>query len=559
MTFLWVGELYADEAVHRNGRRVVGKLQLDSEGRLQFTAQDGKGKLSLADIQDVRFHEVVPHSSLWGAPVRIDFGTEEWITGELLALTDKLATVRTSWSETAALPRAALYSITQLTGWITFVYEDFEADAFRLKLTQSPTLDEKDHTSGRRSLRLDAAAQSANYTLTKPLEAGRVGVNFRESGKESNGQWFVEAEFGDERTALIQLAGEAEYSVKTAIPSRESRRLVQVPGWHRLGIRFRADQLLIGVDDKLLFESADTWKSKGLQSIRLRCASKPGTDTMRGAVCFDDFSIARPAVELRHEPGDPAQDECWLAGGDQLFGKLTRADTHGVEIHARSGKRTYSWSSLCGFFLKSETTAPKTSDGAHVRVWFDSGFPHADELVGVLLSLDDRKLVLRHPLFGDITLDRSRLRKLRPLFFGKLIELDNGRHHLGEEGRLVPGLYPPRAEGPSLRRAMRLESAPASARLTLTVQFAEEKADSNGTDLIREAGGPEVRVNGRSLGLLSRYVDRATKESQRIAISIPGDALEARENIIELVQKLETKAGRRGSCVVSNLAVELLR
>jgi hypothetical protein len=558
LPFTLVGCLHADEAVYQNGRLVVGKLQLDADGRLRFAPQDGKNNLPFADVQDVRFPEAVSHSSLWGAPLRIGFGKEEWITGELLGLTDKSATVRTS-SESATLPRSAFASIMQLTGWTTVVYEDFEADAIRLKLAQSPTFDEKEHTSGHRSLRLDAAGQSATYALAKPLDEGRFGVNFRESGEAANGQWFVMAELGDKQTARIQLAGEAEYSVQTTIPSGESRRLRRTPGWHRLEIRVRADQLLIGVDGKLLFESAGAWKSKGLQSIRLSCIANPEAEAIHGAVCFDDFSISRSVDEFRHEAGDAAQDECWLAGGDQLFGQITRANSHTVGVQGRFGKRTIPWSSLRGIFLKREATEPKASDGAHVRVWLDSGFPQKDELEGVLLSLDARKLVLSHSEFGDITLDRSRLRKLRPIFFGKRIELDNGRHHLGEEGRLVPGLYPPRAEGPRLRRTLRLESAPASARFLLTVQFARIDADSIGAGLKRSEGDTEVLVNGRSIGTLNRYVDGAAKNPRRIAIPIPGDALEARENIIELVQKPETKTGIRGNCVVSNLAVELPR
>jgi hypothetical protein len=559
LSFTVVHSLCADEAVYRNGCRAAGKLQLDADGRLRFTPQDGKSKLSFADIQDVRFPEVVPHSSLWGAPLRIGFDKEEWITGELLGLTDKTVTVRTSWSESAALPRSTLASIMQLTGWITLVYEDFEADAIRLKLAQSPTFDEREHTSGRRSLRLDAVGQSATYSLSKPMDEGRFSVNFRESGESRNGRWFVEAEFGENQTVRVQLVGDADCSVQTAIPSKESRRLPRTPGWHRLEIRFRDDHLLIGVDGKLLFESAGDWKSKGLQSIGLSCVATPGAEAIHGAVCFDDFSIARPVAELRHEAGDPAQDECWLAGGDQLFGQVTRANSHTVGIQGRFGTRTIPWSSLRGFFLKSEATAPKTSDGAHARVWLDSGFPHADELEGVLLALDDRKLVLRHTVLGDITLDRSRLRKLRPIFFGKRIELDNARHHLGEEGRLVPGLYPPRAEGPRLRRTLRLESAPASARLLLTVQFARREADGIGGGLKRSERETEVLVNGRSIGTLNRYVDRAATDPQRIVIPIPADSLEARENIIELVQKPELKTGLRGNCVVSNLAVELPR
>jgi len=93
----------------------------------------------------------------------------------------------------------------------------------------------------------------------------------------------------------------------------------------------------------------------------------------------------------------------------------------------------------------------------------------------------------------------------------------------------------------------------------LTVQFAKSEADGIVAGSKRSETDTELLVNGRSMGSLNRYVDRAAKVPQRIGMPIPGDALEARQNIIELVQKPESTTGRRSSCVVSNLVVELPR
>jgi hypothetical protein len=554
-----VCQVRGDEAVCRNGRRIAGELKLSTDGRLRFTSKEAKNSQPFSNILDVRFPEAVPHSTLWGTPLRIGLGKAEWITGELIEINAKTAKVRTVWSEGAILSRSALQAITQLPGWLTVFHENFDSDTIRLKLTKSPTVDKDEHTSGQHGLRLNAAGQSAGRTLPAALEAGRIGVNFHSVGEPTGGRWLVEANFDDKKTVRIILADATDYSVETESGSGDLRRFPRSAGWHRLSIRFRADYLLIGIDNKLLFESDKKWRSQGLRAVRLACVAKPGEEAMRGAVSFDDLAIARPLEELHHENSDPTQDECWLVGGDQLFGQVPRADGKEVEIHGRFGKRMLPWSSLRGFFPKSAAVEPTTSDGAHVRVWLDNGFPQADELEGVLHALDGRKMVLHHPIIGEVTLDRSRLRKLRPLFFGKRIEIDTARHHLGETGQLVPGLFPPRAEGPKLRCRFRLDSVPPTAMLGITAQHSKGTADDTETALKRGDQATELLVNGRSSGNLSSHVDRGRKEPLDIRIVIPTEALLAGENVVEVIQEPESKSGRRASCIISALAIELPR
>src|SRR5262249_52933979 len=139
------------------------------------------------------------------------------------------------------LPRRALSAITQLPGRITIFHEDFEADRVRLQLTGPPKLDDKEYVSGLRSLRLDAAGQSAGYTLPAPLDAGSFGVNFQAVGEPSGARWLVEADFGSKQPVRIVLAGEDSYSVETDLGAAENRPLKRSPGWHRLSVRFQAD------------------------------------------------------------------------------------------------------------------------------------------------------------------------------------------------------------------------------------------------------------------------------------------------------------------------------
>jgi hypothetical protein len=410
----------ADEAVRPEGQTVAGTLRTEKDGRLHFRAKDTGAEIPLAEIQDVRFAEARPHPSLFGAPLRMHFGRDQGVTGEVLDLDDKSVNVRTFWSNRVQLPRRALVAITQLPGRVTIFHEDFDADLVRLKLTGSPKLDDKEQVSGRRSLRLDAIGQSASYTLSSPLEAGRIGVNFRTVAEYSGARWLMEADFSGKQTVRMILAGDDSYSVESDLAAAENRSIKRSPDWHRLSVRFQADYLIVGVDDRLLWESAKSGPGGPLRSVRLNCVAREPGATARAAVYFDDLSIVKLVEELRHARGDRNQDELWLLGGDQLFGRVARADRRQIEIHGRFGKRSLPWSALRGFFPKDEATDKQTGEEQQVRVWLRNGFSESDELECILRDLDDRQLVLRHAVFGDLTLDRSRLHRLRPRAGGRV-------------------------------------------------------------------------------------------------------------------------------------------
>jgi hypothetical protein len=203
-----------------------------------------------------------------------------------------------------------------------------------------------------------------------------------------------------------------------------------------------------------------------------------------------------------------------------------------------------------GYFSKLGAAEPRVSDGEHVRVGIANGLPEPDELEGVARALDDSKLLFAHPVLGDITLDRDRVRYLRPLFFGRRIELDNGRHHLGDPGRVVSNVAPSRAEGPSLRRTVQLDAVSPAARLALTVHCQKATAD-----------GPkatEIFVNGERIGSLGNHVDRGARGAVPLSIVMPARRLRKGENVVELRQVADA-GGRRASCVVSDMALELPR
>ena len=86
----------------------------------------------------------------------------------------------------------------------------------------------------------------------------------------------------------------------------------------------------------------------------------------------------------------------------------------------------------------------------------------------ILRALDEKRLTLRHPALGEVVIDRARLLRLKPLFHGKRVELDNGTRHLGEKGQLAAEVRPARAEGPIVEYRFKLAARPEAALFSVT-------------------------------------------------------------------------------------------
>ncbi len=426
---------------------------------------------------------------------------------------------------------------------MTICDEDFEKGLKDWKLVGSPKISDREFTSGGHSLVLESPGQSAAFVLAKPLEVGSAGINFHLPSTVAGARWQLEAEFqtsSGPKIVRVLLAGTAQTQVVEApSPRDEGTGVATAAGWHRLALEFGTDSLLVTVDDAVLWYSRQKGPGGPLREVRLTCIADAGP--VRGSVAFDEFTLLG-AIPVRKRSDENAdQDEAWLASGDQLFGKLTRLDRGGFELEGRLGQHRFSWAEARGVFPQHPAAAPATSEGAHVRIWLrPAAGNEPDELEGVLRSLDDRQAILRHPALGDLTIDRARLRRLQPLFHGRRIELDNGTHHLGEKGRLVPGARPARAEGPRIEYTFRLADAPAPARLLLT--------------FLPLDGRTEVLVNGSRVADLGKSTDGG-RTTQPVVVPLRRDVLKAGDNLVEV--RVREDAGRRGSCVLAGVRVEI--
>jgi hypothetical protein len=363
----------AEEAWRIDGRHLRGTLTLD-RGELHFKPSEG-AETPLAKFTRVRFAEKTPPPFRVGGGRRVRLRDGQIITGQLLGLDKDTLTLRTAWAARLALPRAAVASIDPLPGWRTMAEEDFRE-----------------------------GAKGLTHTPAKPLHAGRLGVNFRERGT-------VELLFqqGDRsRRVTVVIAGNGEnYAVDAGGLKGTARAVARTSGWHRLIVGFTNRSLRITCDDDVLWHNLEQGPGGMLKRVTIRCQQSSA---------WTEFCLERAVNEYPKPPADAEQDEVRLVDGDQLFGRIIGADRRVLRIEGRFGKRSLPWTELAGCSFRRPETPPKVNKAANVRLRVRSGLcPEADVLEGVVTTLDEQHLTLRHALLGELTFERGRVQELRPL------------------------------------------------------------------------------------------------------------------------------------------------
>jgi hypothetical protein len=408
----------ADEAWRTDGRHLVGTLKLDG-GQLHFQPTDGAA-LAQTECKRFRLADRTPPPFRAGAGRRVILRDGQRITGQIIALSKETLSLRTGWAARLELPRAAVAAIDSLPGWRTVVDEDFHAGLKAFTTAGEPTVIEADAQREGRAVLLRAIGQKVTYALKQPLSAGRVGVNFAEQGQTSGARWDLELWFGQGQRArrmTISVAGDDEsYTVETAPLEGTARKVKRTPGPHRLLVQFAPRRLRVTCDEDVLWYNLDEGPGQPLAQVTMACQRLPDGETVRGGVAWSEFGIERAVVEHPRPPVDPAQDEVRLLEDDQLFGRILQADRHTLQIEGRFGKRTLAWTQLSGCSFRRSERSTKENTTAKVRLLVRSGLcPEEDVLEGDILALDERRLVLRHALLGEVTLQRGWVRELRPL------------------------------------------------------------------------------------------------------------------------------------------------
>jgi hypothetical protein len=405
----------AEEAWRADGRHLRGSLLLD-QGRLRFTPTEGEA-VPLTDLTRIRFAGGTPAPFRAGGGRRVLLRDGERITGQVLRLDGNTVTMRTAWAARIELPRADVTSIEPLPGWRIVADDEFQDGLKAFTTTGEPALTEAEP----RALLLRAAGQSVTYTPPQLFEAGRAGVNFQERGEASGARWTFELHFGkgeQARRVAVTVAGNGEhYAVDAGGRAGTARSVARTPGWHRLLVQFTKRSLRVTCDDEVLWYNLERGPGDPLTQVTMRCHAADG-ETARGTVAWTAYCLERAVNEHPKPPVEDDQDEVRLADDDQLFGRILRADRRAIEIEGRFGKRSLPWTRVAGCTFRLPA-AIKPNEGANVRLLLDSGLDaEADVLEGVVTALDERRLTLRHALVGEVTLERARVRELRPLAAG---------------------------------------------------------------------------------------------------------------------------------------------
>jgi hypothetical protein len=517
----------ADEVMLRDGRRVPAALHLDHAGRLHFSAADRSAvPVDRVEYFRLALATVVPFRA--GAVHQVELTGAQRLTGGLLGLDGTELRLRTPWRDRLTVPRGRLLGVANLPGTVIALDDDFEDGLKAWKLTGAPQLTTREHTSGKHALLLDAPGQAAKHVLPAPLEAGSVAINLHVPESLDGARWQLEAVFGTPaatKMVRVTVADSAmSYAAEVPVPRDGGVDLPRHPGWHRLVAEFDPTRLVVTIDDLVLWYSKEVGVGGPLREVRLTCTA--GKGSVRGAVAFDEFTITRQVEVLARPAAQPTQDEVWLALGDQIFGRLTRLERRGLTLDGRLGQRIYTWDEARGAFLARVAAPPVTSEGAHVRLWLrPAAGSEPDELEGVLRAIGERQLTLRHPALGDLDIERGRLLRLKPLFHGKRIELENGIRQLGERAEYT----------------FSLQARPETARLRLNH---------------RSLGGhADLIVNGRVVEDLGRHADPAARTATQAVVPLPRDCLRVGENKLEV--RLRDEARRPGGYVISDVAVEL--
>jgi hypothetical protein len=396
---LYPGLAGADEAVTWQGGRLSGTLR-----NKDFLLTNTGKTIPLERIHDVRFAwrtAYVPRGRLWH---QLRLSGNQRLSGELLALGPKDVQFRAADGNTITLARGHIQGITAADGYLVQWLEDFEGNNGRASWGKS-SLSGQHAFTGKRSLLVNSSFHDVEALLSVPqkaMSAYRVAIHFFDPGLKTGAGARVHFVFQAAETSVpisLFLAGDYYRPDNDA-----GHRLQASTGWHILQLDWNRGETRAFIDDFFIGSRATPVGAR-LASLRFSFEGK-------GGMWFDDLCIAEKAPRMARMPGPSEVDEVWLASGDQVFGELLKADVRAIAMQARFGRRIYPWSNVRGIFFRSEAKSLAIVHG--VNVTFRSGpGVSADHLTGEIVDLDERRLLIRHGVLGQVEIPRARLERIR--------------------------------------------------------------------------------------------------------------------------------------------------
>ena len=529
-----------------DGKHQAGKLAGDAASGYRFEPDGGGPARPLEAGDAVSFDGPGSDAATATPAFRAELGLGQRISGRLGAVGAADVTLEDGpGRKPATIARAGVLALQQRPGEVLVFQDDFEAiDPARWAVVGEPATVAEPRLAGAHALKIPAAGAALTCRLAEPVGSGRLEVAFFDDGRVVPGRrWFVDLTFrgpaGDEWVRALLGWDEESLAVQSSPggPALPVQRLARKAGWHRLIVRFGPERTGLTVDG---YELAHGHGPAGaLTEIRLasqEVGRAAAPNELAGFV--DDFRLSRVAEPVGGLESDPAQDEVRLVGGDQLFGRLLRADGERVTLRVLDQEATLSWAEVSGLIFRRAPAPGRAIAGAWVRVEWRAA-PGADpkdldQVEGALTAATPAALTLETPYAGTLTIPRDRLRRLKGLGTMRRLVIDPTAHHLGNE--VVRSLDPPQPQGRTLALTFPLEAVPdGPAALAVDVLEVAGEAEMLPFSGFVKAGElrTSVRINGKPVDYLNRHVSSRNEAPERIRLPIPAGVLVAGANRVE--------------------------
>jgi hypothetical protein len=531
------------------GQRVQGWLEGNVRSGYRFQTQDRGKPISLEAGSIIEVDGPGPEPVASATAFRVSAGESLRISGLVHSIDESSVKLKlSSQEEELTLPRPGVQSVIQRMGEARVLADGFDRlDPSRWSIEGKASVVANPALSGKSSLRLPSEGGSIQHRLAEPLSAGSVDLAFFDEGSVVLGrQWFVELTFdGPPGPSVIKIdLGWNEDSLAVECPRGPTlpvQRLARTRGWHRLTARFGPEQTEIAVDGKELAHG----KSPDGQLVAFRLAgssvgSQANSKDLAGYV--DDLQITRFSELAASSEVDIGQDEARLVTGDQLFGKVLKADSERVDMSIDGKPIALSWNEVAGLYFRRLPAQGKRVDGLLARVeWQTSASEEPADLEiaeGAITAITGQVVTISTPYSGALRIPRPRIRRIATFGEGRRVVIDPAAHHLGDEpSRAPPLIDPPLPEGGLLERTFELAEVPdAQALLVLDVlEVVGEDNDPLFSPRVRKGDlRTWVMINGQRVDYLNRYIKTANKTPERVSIPIPPGLLRVGQNTLKL-------------------------
>ena len=495
--------------------------------------------------------------------------------GEVLARDDAVTTIRLQTQQTIRVPTASISQVASPPGESDVLYDGFELVETASSTTPTTRiLDETFAVDGNSSLRIDSSSTGYRIDMDQPIAAGRVEFSFlasRNDGTTTAGEWHLvwNRDVSEPESTVVKVGVDRTITISGESISSPLPAVRIGPGWHTFLMLLQAGRLELLIDDSLI--ATVRAPMTPLYSLQFQpSGTSPGNSLwIDGLHVRRFYDISRQSV-LSSELGH--RDKLITTGGDELFGRITNLFPSDVELELLGKPRSIPLSQLVSLNWRQsaevvmQTIVPKSGVVAFVEMqpFVDRPDCLPEQWTVTIREIDANRILVQHPLIGDMTLRWKETLRIKPLFFGQTLLVDARRFHLGNSIRA--DFHRQLPDGTELSGEIDLDEVPkANAFFSLDVaelEAAGPKAPPASPFLPELRRGQlvtEVLVNDQSIGDLNSQVrfKASARNPDRVRLRIPPDLLKPGRNTFRVKQHaLEKQIKEFDDCEVGNIRLD---